>query len=92
MNKLFLGFRSLVFYIGYILLLFWFGATGPLFSFFPHSIRTGYILTWNRLTITWLKLTCNIHVHVIGKENIPNEAYVALSKHQSQWETFFLQY
>ena len=46
---------------------------------------------WNRLTVLWLRWTCNVTYTVKGLENIPNTPYVALAKHQSEWETYFLQ-
>ena len=35
---------------------------------------------------------CGIKYEVIGEQNLPKRPYVVLSKHQSQWETFFLQH
>jgi 1-acyl-sn-glycerol-3-phosphate acyltransferase len=93
MTTFFLGIRASLFYFGYFLSIVWFSITGIVFfSFFPYSFRSRYILNWNRFTIFWLKLTCGLSVEVIGEENLPKKAYVALSKHQSQWETYFLQY
>ncbi|MEE8059596.1 MAG: lysophospholipid acyltransferase family protein [Pseudomonadales bacterium] len=93
MTTLLLGFRSLLFYIGYLLSIIWFGTTGILFfSFLPYPIRSHYILCWNRFTVAWGKWICGIRFEIIGQENLPKSAYVALSKHQSQWETYFLQY
>ena len=93
MKILFLAIRSLIFYIGYILSVIWFSTTGIIFfSFFPYRIRSAYILCWNRFTISWAKWTCGLDFEIIGKENLPDTAYIALSKHQSQWETYFLQY
>jgi 1-acyl-sn-glycerol-3-phosphate acyltransferase len=93
MTTLFLGLRASLFYFGYFVLIFWFSITGPLlFSFFPYRIRSQYILGWNRCTIIWARCTCGLRVNIVGKENLPNSPYVALAKHQSQWETYFLQY
>lgn len=93
MNKLFLGFRAVLFYAGYLTSIIWFGTTGLVFfSFLPYPVRSRYILLWNRFIITWLKWTCGVKFVVIGSENLPPPPYVALAKHQSQWETFFLQY
>lgn len=87
-----LALRALLFYIGYALTIVWFGITGVLFfSFLPYAIRSRYALLWNRLIIFWLRWTCGLKVKVDGAENLPTTPYVALSKHQSSWETFFLQ-
>lgn len=93
MATLITGVRSVIFYIGYILLVIWFGGTGfVFFSFLPYHIRAPYVLNWNRLTMAWLRVTCGLGVNVIGAENLPPRPYVALAKHSSQWETYFLQY
>ena len=93
MTTLFLGIRASIFYLGYLLSTLWFGITGILFFWFmPYSVRTGYMLTWNRITVYWAKWICGVNFKVIGAENLPQTPYVALSKHQSQWETYFLQY
>ena len=39
----------------------------------------------------WLRITLNIKLNLIGKENIPNKAGVIISNHQSTWETLALQ-
>jgi len=92
--NLFLALRALTFYMGYVLLVIFFSVTGVLFfSFLPYPIRSNYIFRWNRYTVAWAKLVCGLRFEVIGEENLPkNQAFVALAKHQSQWETFFLQY
>ena len=88
-----LGIRAFLFYLGYVPLIAWFGGTGILFFYFlPYRIRSNYILTWNRCTVRWLSWTCGVKFKVQGQENLPDGPYVALSKHRSQWETYFLQY
>jgi 1-acyl-sn-glycerol-3-phosphate acyltransferase len=93
MSNLIAGLRAFLFYFGYIISLIWFSVTAVLFfSFLPYRISSAYIVTWNRVIIAWLKITCGLRVKVYGAENLPDQPYVALSKHQSQWETYFLQY
>ncbi len=88
-----LELRTSVFYLGLWLSTFWFGTTGIIFfSFLPYQIRSGYIQLWNRFIVFWGKLICGVRFQVIGAENIPDTPYVALAKHQSQWETIFLHY
>ncbi|ARN74031.1 lysophospholipid acyltransferase family protein [Oceanicoccus sagamiensis] len=87
-----LALRALLFYLGFALTIIWFSTTGILlFSFLPYSIRSSYVLCWNRFVIFWLRCTCGLKVEVIGAENLPATPYVALAKHQSSWETYFLQ-
>ena len=52
--------------------------------------RTGYV--WAKITLLLLKYTCKISHEVIGTENIPNNAFIAASKHQSAWETILFLY
>lgn len=93
MNKLLPAIRAFLFYLGYTVTLVWFSVTGIILSsFLPYKISTRYILTWNRLIIAWLRITCGLRVKVYGAENLPKRSFVAVSKHQSQWETYFLQY
>ncbi|MFA7553200.1 MAG: 1-acyl-sn-glycerol-3-phosphate acyltransferase [Spongiibacteraceae bacterium] len=92
-KTLILALRAGLFYIPFLLAIVWFSTTGILFfSFLPFSIRNRYILLWNRFAIFWGAVACGVKFEVIGAENLPSTPYVILSKHQSSWETYFLQY
>ncbi|HET8709754.1 MAG TPA: lysophospholipid acyltransferase family protein, partial [Spongiibacteraceae bacterium] len=92
MRTLLLGIRAALFYFGYSVLTVWFSVTGVLFCWFlPYSVRYSYLTGWNFLVMRWLRLTCGIRCHVRGRELLPPGPIVLMSKHQSQWETFFLQ-
>ena len=43
---------------------------------------------WLRTAIWGAKVICGVHARIIGRENLPDEPVVMLSKHQSTWETF----
>ncbi len=88
--QLFLAIRSIFFYLGYAVFTLFFSLSGVLFIFLPISIRGPYLILWNRCVLLWLRICCNIRVKVIGE--IPSGSFIAASKHQSQWETFYLQY
>lgn len=91
MRRLWLGFRTVTFYCVYVGLTMVFSLLCVSFIFLlPYSLRAKTILLWNRLITLSLKYICGIHYRVTGLENIPQQAYVALAKHQSAWETFFL--
>jgi 1-acyl-sn-glycerol-3-phosphate acyltransferase len=86
-----LGLRSLIFYLGVIVIT-------PIFSIltmllFPlnNVTRSRIASGWAYCTLYWLKLTCNLGVSVKGLENIPKHPSIILSKHQSAWETIALQ-
>lgn len=85
--------RSLLFYAGY-------GATGIvagslslLMWLLPLRWRFHSLLLWNRFVIVWLRITCNIKLDLQDHNGGPLPApHVILSKHQTIWETVFLQY
>ena len=50
------------------------------------------VTTWaNAIIIKWLNVSCGITLQIDGLNNIPDTPCVVLSKHQSGWETFYLQ-
>lgn len=84
--------RSALFYIGYTLVTTIMGFVSLLIcSWLPYGVRAPFLLLWNRFTLSWLKLTCGVRYRVVGGENLPNTPTVVLSKHESQWETYYLQ-
>jgi 1-acyl-sn-glycerol-3-phosphate acyltransferase len=92
MYTLWLALRSIVFYSGYGLLTLWFGGSAMLICWMmPRQWRHNYVNTWNRLVVGWLRICCGVKYEVIGAEHIPHQPLVVLAKHQSQWETFYLQ-
>ncbi len=58
---------------------------------FPFRYRYAFISLWARFNLWWLKLSCGLGYRVEGRENIPAESSIILSKHQSAWETLALQ-
>jgi 1-acyl-sn-glycerol-3-phosphate acyltransferase len=83
--------RSLLFYIGLILSLFIFAPLSLLIFPLPYRQRYLMMTGWGRFVIWWLEKTCQITYEVKGLENIPSEAAIVLSKHQSAWETMIFQ-
>ena len=84
--------RTLLFYLGYLGLVLWFSVTALLLlSLAPYRWRYGYLMWWNRAVLGWLRLSCGIRYRVSGREQLPEGACVLLAKHQSPWETFYLQ-
>jgi 1-acyl-sn-glycerol-3-phosphate acyltransferase len=47
---------------------------------------------WSKMNIAWLAMTCNLKHEVVGIENIPDQAGIVFSKHQSTWETLTLNF
>ena len=84
--------RSALFYVGYVPLVGIFSVLGFTLGFaLPHRARQNFITLGNALIVGWLHISCGIRLHVEGLENIPDTPFVALSNHQSAWETYYLQ-
>jgi 1-acyl-sn-glycerol-3-phosphate acyltransferase len=84
--------RAVFFYIGLVLLVLLMSLSVCLVGFFPFRYRQLCLTFGNKLIMGWLSITCGVKVKVSGLENIPADACVVLSNHQSTWETFFLQH
>lgn len=90
--KYWLAVRSLAFYAGYIPIVVLFSSLAfSLGLALPQPRRQDLATTANALVVAWLRLCCGVRVRVEGIENLPRGPYVALSKHQSSWETYYLQ-
>ena len=66
--------------------------TGTLLTF-PFSVHVRYSVAsgWAKGTINLLRIICNVNYKVEGIENLPQGAAIVMAKHQSTWETLFLQ-
>ena len=71
---------------------FW-GTVTLLTWLLPPIVRHKLIIDWTRFNIWWLGICCGVKYEIIGKENLGKleKPVVVLSKHQSTWETLFLQ-
>ncbi len=60
---------------------------------FPFRPFTRYriISAWAHLMVVLAKFICGVRYRVIGRENLPAEPCIVLSKHQSAWETIAYQ-
>lgn len=90
--------RSLLFYLVY-------GGTGIIAGtlslalwLVPVRWRFHILLLWNRFIIWWLRVCCDIKLNLIDHNRVGKKKqalktpHVILSKHQTIWETVFLQY
>ena len=85
--------RSVVFYAGYVVLTVVWGSLGVLTGWLlPYRARFVYIIViWTRLVLGWLRITCGIRHRISGLDQLPEEPCVVLARHESTWETLFLQ-
>jgi len=84
-------FRSLLFFAGQVLSAVILATVGMLLFAFPYSLRYKVITSWSHFIIWWAKVSCGIRYEVIGLEHLPKKNAIVLCKHQSAWETLFLQ-
>jgi 1-acyl-sn-glycerol-3-phosphate acyltransferase len=83
--------RSLVFFLGMLIITPIFALLVILMFPFSNVARCRMGSYWAYCALFWLKLTCNLGFEVRGRENIPNHPSIILCKHQSAWETISLQ-
>ena len=86
-----LRFQKLLFTCIFYVSIVWFGITSALISCLPFTARFRYLTLWNRLISFSADILLGLRVNVIGAENIPKQACVVMCKHQSEWETIYLQ-
>jgi 1-acyl-sn-glycerol-3-phosphate acyltransferase len=88
-----LSIRATLFYVGYALLTIVWGSLGALIGWLlPYRARFLFIVgCWTRLCLWWLRVTCGIRHEVHGLENLPDRPCIVLCRHESTWETLFLQ-
>lgn len=85
--------RSCLFFAGYAVLTIVWGTLGILLGWLmPYRARFTFIISiWTGMVLLWLRLTCGIKCEVQGRENIPSTPCLVFAKHESTWETLFLQ-
>ncbi len=83
--------RSLLFFSGQVLSAIVLATLGILLFAFPYSVRYKVITSWSHFIIWWAKITCGIRYDVQGLDHLPKQNAIVLCKHQSAWETLFLQ-
>ncbi len=84
--------RAVLFHIVYALSAFVFGGFAvTLYYVFPKSRAQIIINRWNFFVVFAAKNICGIKYHIDGELPDNTKRYVVMAKHQSAWETFFLQ-
>ena len=85
--------RSVLFYLVLWFNCLLFGLMVLIAWLFPYRTRFKLLMLFNRWTLLCLRIICGIRCEIKGAENIPkDQAYVVMSKHQSTFETFYLQW
>lgn len=88
-----LAARSLLFYVGYVgVTVVWATLSVAVAWAMPLAMRYHFIIgCWTRMVLWWLRLTCGIRAEVRGLGHIPAEPCIFFVKHQSTWETLWVQ-
>jgi len=86
-------FRALAFYAGYIALTVCWGSLSVLIAWvFPFRFRFQFIIgCWTRMVLFWLRVCCGVRAEIEGREHIPSTPCIVFVKHESTWETLFIQ-
>jgi len=93
MKTMIANLRALVFYAGYTLVTIVWGSLSVLIAWtFPFRFRFNFVIgCWTRMVLFWLWVCCGVRVRVEGREHIPHEPCIVFVKHESTWETLFIQ-
>jgi 1-acyl-sn-glycerol-3-phosphate acyltransferase len=83
--------RSVVFLAGGVLLTAIFGILVPSGRLLGKRAPFVFARTYARLMLGWIEASLGIRSSVEGWENVPAEPAIVMSKHQSAWETIFLE-
>ena len=83
--------RSTLFLVGGFAVTALFGVLVPAFGLFSYRAALYLARTWASWTLEWAKWACGIRYEVRGWENVPAGPAVIMSKHQSAWETLFIE-
>jgi len=62
------------------------------FFWLPVNQRYAIGSSWAKMNMHFLRWFCNLKYEIKGKENIPDEASLVISNHQSTWETMSFQH
>ena len=85
--------RSVLFSCFYTLSTLAYGAVSVPLRLVPKMRRHKMVVSWASLVIFLAKYICGVNYRVVGAEHLDGleMPVVVLAKHQSAWETFFLQ-
>ncbi len=83
--------RSTLYFIAMSLTIVVFGlAMSTVGRLFPLSVRDRMGAAWGATNLKLMKWICGLDYRIEGAENLPRDAAIVMSKHQSTWETLAL--
>ncbi|HEY4999361.1 MAG TPA: lysophospholipid acyltransferase family protein, partial [Usitatibacter sp.] len=82
--------RSILFHIGALAITVPFGFLVPLGRLFGREPPFTLARMYTQLMLKWVEASCGITYEVTGWEHVPTFPVVIMAKHQSAWETIFI--
>ena len=82
--------RSVLFLVGAVLVTAVFGILVPLAGLFGFRPGAWFAQAYGRVMLRWSVISLGIRYEVRGAENVPGYPVVLMAKHQSAWETIFM--
>lgn len=83
--------RSVLFLIGALAITVPFGFLVPLGRVFGSEPPFTLARAYTQVMLKWVEVSCGITYQVSGWENVPKSPVIIMSKHQSAWETIFIE-
>ena len=83
--------RSTLFLVGAVIVTAIFGILVTLGGLFGYRPASKLAQIYCRIVLKWVEWTCGIRYRVEGMEHVPDFPVVVMAKHQSAWETLFME-
>jgi 1-acyl-sn-glycerol-3-phosphate acyltransferase len=83
--------RSVLFLVGALVITAPFGLIVPLSRIFGSEPPFTFARMYTQVLLKWVEVSCAITYEVSGWENVPKVPVVIMAKHQSAWETIFIE-
>jgi 1-acyl-sn-glycerol-3-phosphate acyltransferase len=83
--------RSVLFLVGAVLITVPFGFMVPAGRIFGTEPPFTLARLYTKVMLRWVEISCGITYEVTGWEHVPKTPVIIMSKHQSAWETIFIE-
>jgi 1-acyl-sn-glycerol-3-phosphate acyltransferase len=83
--------RSVLFLVGAVLVTAIFGILVTLGGIFGYRTASKLAQVYCRIVLKWVEWTCGIRYQVEGWDHVPDFPVIVMAKHQSAWETLFME-
>ena len=83
--------RSVLFILGALVITAPFGFLVPLGRLFGTEPPFTLARRYTQVMLKWVEISCGITYEVTGWEHVPKFPVVIMAKHQSAWETIFIE-